>query len=70
LFGAPERVITTPIWTTISPKEEVDGKMFARKTFEFIDHETHIFARNQKAVHPTRKMNHVKSGGDTANGSL
>lgn len=66
-FRAPKCII---FGSPIAPKEEKDGRGVAPKTSEFVNHETHVLARNRKAKHPTREVNNIIIFGDATKACL
>jgi len=60
----------TPIRTTSTPEKKVDSKVLANIAFEFVNHETHIFARDRKTKHPSREVGDIEIVGFATNGGL
>jgi hypothetical protein len=49
---------------------EVDGKRFTGKTFELVNHKTHIFARDKETKHPSGEMKNIEIFGYSTKASL
>jgi hypothetical protein len=56
----PKIKIPVPIRSSPTPKVEEDAKSFARKAFQFVDHETNILAGSTETKHPTRQMANIE----------